>query len=391
MYPKAIFLLLFYTIFSLNIKAQTDESMLCMGHYYTPEEAIEAHKEFAKTYNSLDEWKNRAVTIRKGILNGAGLNPMPEKTPLKSIIHSKREFDGYSVENIALETMPGVFVTGNLYRPLGLKGPFAAILSPHGHWKSKDDYGRTRKSMQYRCAMMARMGAIVFAYDMVGYGESQHCIHKHPYALKLQLWNSIRIVDFFMEMEEVDPARIAATGASGGGTQTFMLAAIDERIAVSVPVVQVSAHFYGGCVCESGMPVHKSENHQTSNVEIAALAAPRPLLLISDGDDWTKNTPEVEFPYIQNVYSLFGKKKKVKNVHFADEKHDYGPNKRAAAYDFLIKHLALNKKRMGKKDGMPDESRVTLIKSKDLEVFDENHRRPDYYVKGDEALTKLLR
>ncbi|MCB0840579.1 MAG: acetylxylan esterase, partial [Bacteroidetes bacterium] len=346
------FILLTTLLFTTCIHAQNDDSMLCMGGYYTPEEAIEVHKEFASQYANLEEWQARAAIIQAGILTGAKLDPLPEKTPLNPIVRDKKTFDGYSVENVALEVMPGIYATGNLYRPIGLEGPYAAILSPHGHWKDPEDYGRFRPDMQYRCAMLARMGAIVFAYDMFGYGESTHGTHKHPYALKIQLWTSIRILDYLSSLPEVDKERIAITGASGGGTQAFMLTAVDDRIKVSVPVVQVSAHFFGGCACESGMPVHKSVNHQTSNVEIAALAAPRPMLLVSDGEDWTQNTPKVEFPYIQNVYRLWGASKKVKNVHLADKKKKNGINKRAAVYPFLIKHLDLNKRRLQRKNAL---------------------------------------
>jgi hypothetical protein len=177
---------------------------------------------------------------------------------------------------------------------------------------------------------------------MVGYGDNKQTqTHEDPLALQIQTRNSIRVVDYLVSRKDVDPARIAVTGASGGGTQSFILTAVDNRIAVSVPCVQVSAHFFGGCVCESGMPIHKNGSFQTNNVEIAALAAPRPMLIISDGADWTRNTPLVEFPFIRSIYALFALENRVENAHFADEKHDYGFNKRQAAYRFLAKHLKL--------------------------------------------------
>ncbi|MBE0535278.1 MAG: acetylxylan esterase, partial [Phycisphaerae bacterium] len=316
-------------------------------------------------------------------LKGAALDPLPAKTPLNPIIHTKRDLDGYSVANAAFEALPGYFVTGNLYRPRGIEGPFAAVLSPHGHWSSPTDHGRLREDMQRRCAAMARMGAVVFAYDMIGYGDSQKAgwPHSHPQALTLQLWAGIRGVDFLLSLPDVDPKRIAVTGASGGGTQTFLLAAVDDRIAVSVPCVMVSAHFFGGCNCESGMPIHKSKNHETNNVEIAALLAPKPLLLISNGKDWTSKNPEVEYPHIQSIYRLFNAEANVQNAHFPNEGHDYGLSKRNALYPFIAKHLNLSLRRITSPGGQIDESFVTILPYEDLYVFNEAHPWPPHALK----------
>jgi dienelactone hydrolase len=376
---KSVAVLLFVAVLpSGPVRAADEEPQLCVGNYQTEEQAKEQLARFAGTYSTLAGWQQRAKGIRAGILRGAELSPLPRKCPLNPIVHSKREHDGYSVENLAFESLPGVFVTGNLYRPTQGTGPFAAVLCPHGHWGNPDDYGRFRADMQKRCATFARMGAVVFAYDMVGYGDWANAgwDHRRPKVLKLQLWNSIRAVDYLTSRQDVDPRRIAVTGASGGGTQSFLLTAVDDRIAVSIPVVMVSAHFFGGCVCESGMPVHKSKSHETSNVEIAALAAPRPLLLVSDGKDWTKNMPDVEYPYIRNVYQLHGVADKVEYLHLPDEGHDYGRSKRVGAYKFLAKHLGLSLADVIDGNGSIDEDPVVIEPKKKLYVFDSNHPRP---------------
>jgi dienelactone hydrolase len=381
---KVLYLL---ALLFLSLTLQAQDDMLCVGHYWTEDEANLMLKKFATEWDDRASWEKRADMIREGILEGMQWEKMDrfKDAPLKPIIHSSREMDGYIVENIAIESFPGFFVTGNLYRPLQKQDKYAAVLSPHGHLADK----RFTDYIQIRAAALARMGAIVFAYDMVGYAESTQVTHKMPIAFLLQSWNSKRVLDYLLSRPDVDPERIGMTGGSGGGTQTFILTAIDERITVSAPVVQVSAHFFGGCVCESGMPVHKSAHHQTNNVEIAALCAPRPLLLVSDGNDWTRNTPRVEYPYIQKVFALYDAEHKVENVHLPLERHDYGYSKRSAAYNFLSHHLKLNSRAIPYKEGYKEDF-VRILSRADLSVFNESHPRPEYALQGDEAVMAFL-
>ena len=289
------------------------------------------------TYSSLDEWQAHAAQLRQQILASAGMLPMPTKPPLKARVFGRIERDGYTIEKAYFESYPGFLATGNLYRPRGKKGPFPGVLCPHGHWQ----YGRLQDSPEGsvpgRCIALARQGYVVFSYDMVGYNDSKQIGHGRIGAereqlwgvslMGLQLWNSIRAVDFLCSLRDVDSKRIGCTGASGGGTQTFLLTAVDDRVKVSAPVCMISAHFQGGCICENGPNLRLD----TNNVEIGALAAPRPLLLVSATGDWTKNTPNVEYPWIRDIYRLFKAEDRVENAHF-DAGHNYNQHSREAVY-----------------------------------------------------------
>ncbi len=358
--------------------ADNTRPILCQGNYHSEADAVAQLKRMASTYSNLEQWQDRAAAIRKQILTGAKLMPFPARTPLNAIIHKKRVYNGYSVESAAFEARPGFYVYGNLYRPVGKQGPFPAILCPHGHARGPAG-GRLRPDQQHRCATLARMGAVVFSYDMIGFGESLHhgWNHKHNQALTLQTWGSIRSIDFVQALEDVDENRIGVTGCSGGGTQTFLLTAVDHRVTASVPVVMVSAHFFGGCHCESGMPIHKTQELETNNAEIAALAAPRPQLLISVGDDWTKNTPVVEYPYIRNIYKLHGKQANVQNVHYPGRKHGYQYLKRQAMYPFMVKHLKLDPLGVFDDNNELYDETATIIESPEqMYVFDESRPYP---------------
>jgi hypothetical protein len=352
------------------LSATASFAQLCQGAYYSEAEGAANLAKVSSALHSLKDWQQHADSIRAQLKKGMELEKFPARTALHPRSRNKQILDGYSVEAVVFESVPGFYVTGNLYRPTAhaTSKSLAAIVCPHGHWSKPEDYGRFRADMQYRCAAFAKMGAVVFSIDMIGYGESQQLPHEYPKGVAIQTWNVMRVIDYLLTFPEVDPERVAVTGASGGGTQTFLSTALDDRIAVAIPVVQVSAHFFGGCMCESGMPIHRTGSKVFSNAEIAALAAPRPMLVVSDGEDWTKNTPRVEFPFIQKIYGLYGQPGLAGNAHFADEGHDYGKTKRLAVYQFLAKHLGMNMANI-MKDNVVDESFVKIVDRKSLEYF----------------------
>jgi hypothetical protein len=114
------------------------------------------------------------------------------------------------------------------------------------------------------------------------------------------------------------------------------------------------------------------------------------MLLISDGADWTRNTPTVEYPFLKQLYELYGKGDLVENVHLPNEKHDYGPNKRKAMYRFMARYLGLELQRILNNNGEIDEAPVQLLTQEDLTVFDSAHPLPANAIKGDAAVLALL-
>jgi dienelactone hydrolase len=317
-----------------------------------------------RTFPSVDskeEWRSRAGRMRERILVSCGLWPMPEKTPLNAKISGRIDHDGYSVEKVYFESYPGFFVAGNLYRPRGIKGPFPAVLNPHGHWAHGRLNDEKDGSIPARCINFAKQGYIAFAYDMVGYNDTFFADQKSIPAtttnvnfyprhrefatnsanllwnislMGLQTWDSIRALDFLTSLPEVDKKRIGVTGASGGATQTIMLGAIDSRITVQAPVCMVSGTMQGGCACETAPGLRVDY----SNMEFAALPAPRPQLLVAATGDWTKMTLSFEGPMIAKAYRQFEGEEKLHYV-IGNFNHNYNQTSREQVYAWFAQWL----------------------------------------------------
>ena len=359
------------------------------------------------------EWEQRAQRVRRQMLVSLGLWPMPTRTPLHAVIHGRIEREDYSVEKVYFESVPGFFVTGNLYRPKSKTGKVPGVLCPHGHWNNGrfldqgedtvkkeiaqgaekfEDGGRS--PLQARCLQLARMGCVVFHYDMIGYADSiqipmeiAHGFKKQrpemnttenwglfsPQAeahlqsvMALQTWNSIRALDFLRDLPDVDGERIGCTGASGGGTQTFILSAIDPRVKVAFPAVMVSTAMQGGCTCENACLLRV----ETGNVEFAGLFAPKPLAMTS-ADDWTKEMATKGFPELQHLYKMLGAPDRVSLTRGERFGHNYNYVSRAAMYSWFNKHLQL-----GQQEPIVEAAYQRLTKD-EMSVWDAQHPAPN--------------
>lgn len=336
--------LLFYFAFSAlfweiaPLRAENFGDLRNLSDAHTDSRFVPAH------YRTLAEWQQQRARIRTQILTAAGLHPLPERTPLQLRRSHSTTFGDFVVEVVSFQPFPGLHIAANLYRPVRPRGRRPAVLVPHGHWKDGRIHDDEEYSVPKLCANLAMQGYTALAYDMLGYNESRQLPHKfgssseeqrwsfHP--LGLQLWTAIRALDLLQSLPFVDAQRLAVTGASGGGTQTMLLAAVDERVRAAAPVVMVSAHFQGDDACEMAPGLRVN----TNNVEIAAAIAPRPLLLISSSRDWTRNTPQVEYPAIRNIFRLYNAAERA-TIHHTDAKHNYNRESREAFYRFLYRHL----------------------------------------------------
>jgi dienelactone hydrolase len=349
---------------------------------------------FTPAFRTKAEWTARADALRRQVRVALGLWPWPERTPLNATVRGRIVRDGYTIELVAFESVPGHWVTGSLYRPTGRSGRLPAVLAPHGHFPGGRHQERSvaeakkelasgaertlegaRYPLQARPAMLARMGVIAFAWDMVGYADSTAIAHRAGFTdadaelrlqsfLGLSMWNAMRAVDFLLTLPDVDPARIGVNGASGGGTQSLLLSAIDDRVAASLPAVMVSGNMQGGCICENAGLLRLG----TNNIELTALTAPRPLAAVA-ANDWTHDFMAKGLPELKAIYALVGAPDAVTGQKF-EFPHNDNQVSREYAYAFFDKAFAL---------GLPEPIRerpFVPVPPAELRVFDAAHPRP---------------
>ncbi len=314
-------------------------------------------------YSNKAEWEARRDSLRREVRQRLELDAFLDSCVLgKPLLSKIRKHDGYTTQNICIELTPGQHLFGTIYAPVKKKrksnlSPLTSHLSPliicpDGHWPM-----RYRKDEQQRLGTLARMGAVCVDFDLYGWGESEkevgaeahHTSRAHVY----QAACGYILLDWMLKnRKDIDPERVGVMGGSGGGTHTVLLSLLDERVTASAPVVHLASHFDGGCPCESGKPIQLSAGG-TCEPELAAVMAPKPMLIVSDGGDWTSSVPTLEFPYLQRIYGFYGAKEQVRNVHLPNERHDFGKNKRNAVYDFFIDVFHLDR-------SMLDEDKVTI-------------------------------
>lgn len=288
----------------------------------------------------------RSEVIRR-IKLAAGLEPMVEFSKKAPQVTHKRVYEGVVIYDVEIETLPGLRLTGNLFYPEKFEGKIPAILCTHGHWQRGRVEHNIRGGVVKRCWQFARMGCLVFAYDMIGYNENNDLPHHFSAELRkvadlygitpfgLQTANSLRAVDFVAELPETDLNRLICTGASGGASQTWFLAALDKRIKGVAPVCMLSSHFQGGCCCEEG-PLLRLTG--LTSFDIVASLAPMPIILPGVMGDWTSCNHIYEIPKLKEIYKLYNAEDKVESFQLYDE-HNYNQRTREYVYSWVARHF----------------------------------------------------
>ncbi len=331
---------------------------------------------------TLADWEACRGEYRRQLLEMLGLDPLPERTDLKAEVTGSVAHDGIVVENVQFQSRPGLYVTGNLYLPVDSPKALPAVLYVCGHGPSKQDgvsFGN-KVTYQHHGAWFARHGYACLTIDTLQMGEIEG-IHHGTYRYDMwwwlnrgytpagvEAWNCVRALDYLQTRPEVDSERIGVTGRSGGGAYSWWIAAIDERIKAAVPVAGITDlenHVVDGCVEGHCDCMYMVNTYQWDYPLVAALVAPRPLLLSNTDRDGIFPLDGVIRTYTKarEIYRLYGAEDKL-GLHLAAGPHKDTQQLRVGAFHWLNRHLKND-------ESLIDEPAVKLFEPPELKVFED--------------------
>jgi cyanophycinase len=332
---------------------------------------------------TLDAWKERLPKLRREYLDMLGLWPLPERTPLKATVTGTLTRDGVVIEKLHFQSRPGLYVTGNLYRPKETTKKLPAILYVCGHSGRGRDGNKT--AFQDHGMWFARHGYVCLLVDTLQLGEVKG-VHHGTYNLRrwwwhslaytpagVECWNGVRAIDYLVSRPEVDADRIGVTGISGGGASTVWIAAADERVKVAVPVSGMSdlesyvSHQVINGHCDCMFLVNFCRWEWTT---IAALIAPRPMLFANSDNDriFPMDGNRRIIARLRHLYKLHGKPALVEE-HISKGGHDYRPDLRLAVFKWMNRYLKGD-------NGAVEDANDKPLPGKDLRVFPEDSDLP---------------
>jgi dienelactone hydrolase len=356
-------------VFLDELEEHAKSSLRAIRHAQTPAEASESRP-----------------GLRKRLENSLGLGKMPWPPRLNGHVTGTVAGPGYRIEKIVYEALPGEAVAAHLYLPERLNGPAPAILFYNGHWWAES---KTLPDFQAFCITMARRGFAVFSFDPFGQGERGVSTRDHRRTTSLLAgvaqqgfaeYETRCALEYLLSRKEVDRSRIGMTGASGGGYNTWITSALDDRIKVAVPVVGTSEFYEQIHYARSVDWYHANEHchfvpglvNFANNHELLAMAAPRPILIINSTTDPGFPIGDV-YDYGRKLYQAYGKDNQIAFFHDATAGHGYQRKKREAAYGWFLKWL------MDRGDGSPvseDSITIPAWDAPELKSFDDGIKRP---------------
>lgn len=329
---------------------------------------------------TLADWQARREIYRQQLLEMLGLAPLPPRGDLKATLTGKVETEKFTVEKIHFQSLPGLYVTANLYLPKTLKGPAPTVLYLCGHARTVKDgiaYG-TKVGYQHHPAWLAEHGYVALIIDTLEMGEIEgehHGTHRRGMwwwptrgytPAGVETWNAIRALDYLATRPEVDMRRVGVTGRSGGGAYTWFLAAVDDRPSVLIPVAGVTDmtnHVVDGCIEGHCDCMFQLNTYGWDFSMLTALAAPRPLLLSNSDKDTI-------FP-LDGVQRIHRDLKRIYKLHNAEDKLGLliteGPH--SDTQDLQVPAFRWMNRWLKKETGLLSEPALKRFEVEQLKVF----------------------